>query len=133
MPRRGPHPLDGLADELSDWLQTESDWYATALIGEHRTPFAANITEQEKIGAYRRMVFEPLPDGLGVDFSKPNIQGRQRLQERVGIDGYANIMRTVMPKNTMEHLQTVGKEQSASEEYEEPDYSTPTSSSMGGY
>ena len=87
MPRE--HPLDGVADELAQWLESESKWYAGAIKGDYAAPFAAKASESEKLEYYRRQFYTQEPDGT-INYEKPNLQGRQALIQRIGIDQREN-------------------------------------------
>jgi hypothetical protein len=97
MPTEPSHPYDGVAEEMLHWLTEESKYYAEALRGGHRAPFAAEITEQQKLEYYRRQMFRVEPDG-SVDYNTPNAQGRQDLLQRLGVSGYAQVFDAVKPK-----------------------------------
>jgi hypothetical protein len=90
--------MDGVADELLGWLQTESSWYANALKGRsQKSPFAADASEPEKLDYYRRQMYMTKPDGT-VQYDQPNTQGRQNLINRLGVQGYAQVYEAVRPK-----------------------------------
>lgn len=91
------HPWDLAAMDLTHWLQTEPEYYVEALKGGYRTPFAADVSEADKLAYYRRQIFMQNPDGTP-DYSKPNEQGRDMLMRRVGIEGYTQIMAAAMPR-----------------------------------
>jgi hypothetical protein len=105
------HPYDGVANELLDWLTTESQWYANALRGGDRAPFSAETSEREKLDFYRAQMFQVAPDGT-VQYDTPNAQGRQNLINRLGIDGYSRIYQAVRP--------SIGRRSEPAEEPEEP-------------
>jgi hypothetical protein len=88
MPRPRHHWLDDLADDLFDWIRTETAVMTRALRSGGRSPFAARVTEDQKLAFYRRALFNP--DG------SPNEQGRQQTLARIGVEGYATVMRAVM-------------------------------------
>jgi hypothetical protein len=97
------HPLDDVADELLDWLQTESAYYVEALKGGHRAPFAAPVNEQQKTDYYTRQVFNTNKDG-SINYDSPNVQGRDELLKRMGVQGYTEVIRAVMPKTGMQNV-----------------------------
>jgi hypothetical protein len=90
------HPWDLVSEDLKNWLETEPQYYIDQLKGGFRSPFSADVSEQEKLDYYRRQVFMQHPDGTP-DYSKPNQAGRDMLMKRVGIDGYTQIIGAVMP------------------------------------
>lgn len=96
MPSSREHPWDAIPKELASYITDEAKWYAEALKGGGPAPFAARASEEEKIEYYRRQLYTQNPDGT-IDYEKPNMQGRQQLITRVGIDNYALIARTVGP------------------------------------
>jgi len=91
------HPWDLAALDIQHWLTNEPAYYVDALKGGYKTPFAADVNEQQKLDYYRRQVFMQNPDG-SPDYSRPNESGRQMLIKRIGIDGYTQVMGAVMPK-----------------------------------
>lgn len=98
-----PHPFDVVSDELQSWLDEESKYYIQALVGDYQAPFAAQVSEKEKLDYYRRQVFVMNPDGTP-NYEQPNPEGRKQLIERVGIDGYASIIKAVGPNTTLMDL-----------------------------
>ncbi len=99
MPAPKEHPFDGVADEISTWIEEESKWYADALRGPgYRSPFAAPVTEEQKTDYYRRQMFQEMPDGT-IDYTKPNTQGREQLLQRLGVRGYADVVAATKPPN----------------------------------
>lgn len=100
------HPLDGVVDELANWLDKESSWYAQALIGEYRAPFSAPLNESQKLGAYRRMFYQH--DSQGVpQYDKPNTTGREALFNRVTPAQYVQIAKAVGPRGGIEHMNSL--------------------------
>ena len=110
MPAPRQHPLDEEADEILDWLNTEPDWYANELIGEYRAPFAAQISETDKLAAYRRMFYQSDNEG-NILYDKPNAQGRQQLYNRVTPDQYVQIAKAVGPQGGMEYINNLDIEE----------------------
>ncbi len=92
-----PHPYDGIAQDLFDWLTGEVDYYVEALKGGHRAPFAADTSEQQKREYYLRQMFNQNNDGTP-NYASPNSQGRDTLLNRLGTAGYAQVAKSVMPK-----------------------------------
>ena len=90
--------MDGVAEELLGWLQTESTWYANAIRGRsQKSPFAASASETEKLEYYKRQMFTMAPDG-SIQYDKPNYQGRQGMMTQLGVKGYAQVYEAVRPK-----------------------------------
>ena len=87
MPRLRSHWLDSLADDLHDWMQTEIDVMTRALREGGRSPFAARVTEADKLRFYQRAFFNP--DG------SPNQVGRQQTLARIGVEGYVTVMKAL--------------------------------------
>lgn len=100
MPRQ--HPWDEAAQEVVQWLNDEPAYYAEALRGGHAAPFSASTTEDQKLDYYRRQVFHQNLDGTP-DFTKPNEPGRRMLIDRLGINGYTQVMAAVMPRQVVAH------------------------------
>jgi hypothetical protein len=78
------HLFEQVADDLSQWIAETSSSLATQLAGGSHAPFAANATEAEKLDYYRSKMFNP--DG------SPNVQERQNLLDRAGVQGYAHVL-----------------------------------------
>lgn len=95
------HPWDSISKELADWLTEDSKWLASAIRGEYASPFAAQTSEQEKLAYYRRQFYTQEPDGT-INYEKPNLEGRQALIQRVGVDAYAEIAKAIGPGKTPE-------------------------------
>jgi hypothetical protein len=87
MPRQRRHWLDGLADELSEWIDRESEALIAAFKGGARAPFAAVIDEAQKLDVYRHMMVNK--DGSW------NEQGKQQVLQRVGIPGFVEVMQAL--------------------------------------
>jgi hypothetical protein len=96
MPSPDPHPFDAIADEVSRWLTEDAQWYADALRGSYRSPFAAPVTEDQKLDYYRRQMFSENPDG-SVNYERPNTKGREQLLQRLGVRGYAEVVAATKP------------------------------------
>ena len=93
MPKQ-PHPFDSVSDEIMHWIDEESKYYVQALVGDYQSPFAAQVSEKEKLVFYKRQVFMQNPDGTP-NYDQPNQAGRDKLIDRVGIDGFSTIMKAV--------------------------------------
>lgn len=85
--RESTHLWDQVANELTTWLQVEPTYYADAIRGGGRAPFAANVSEADKREYYQRRLFNP--DG------SPNQEGRAEIFKRVGPAGYTEIFHQV--------------------------------------
>jgi hypothetical protein len=88
MPRPHRHHLDDLADDLFDWIEAQIEDLTRAFQAGGRSPFAAPVSEAQKLAFYQRALFNK--DG------SPNEAGRKATMARVGPDGYVAIMRAVM-------------------------------------
>lgn len=88
MPRPRRHYLDDLADELFDWMQEEIEALTFAFQAGGRSPFAAPVSEAQKLAFYTRAFFNK--DG------SPNEAGRKATMARVGVDEYVKAMKSVM-------------------------------------
>lgn len=91
------HPLDGIADDLFDWMNQEVAYHVEAMRGGYRSPFSADVSEKDKLDYYRRQMYQTLPTGE-VQYDKPNAAGRDKLLKSVGTQAYAEIYDTVKPK-----------------------------------
>ena len=94
-----PNALDGIAEELWGWMDSEVQYYANALKGgpNGRAPFAADANEVQKRDYFTRAMFTQNPDGT-IDYSKPNAEGRSMVMQTYGPQQYAQIFETVRPK-----------------------------------
>lgn len=82
------HPLDVLAEDLADWIEHISDELVAAMLDGDAAPFAAALSEKQKLAYYDLEFFNP--DGT------PNLQGRADQMRRLGVDGYVKTMQTVI-------------------------------------
>jgi hypothetical protein len=98
------HPWDLAAADLTYWLENEPSYYVDALRAGYRTPFSADVTEQQKLDYYRRQIFMQNPDGTP-NYSQPNTSGRDMLMKRVGVEGYTQIMSAVMPRQGLQPVE----------------------------
>lgn len=87
MPRPRRHYLDYLADDLYEWVQAEIEALTDAFQAGGRSPFAAPVSEAQKLAFYQRALFTKT--------GEPNQAGRAATLARVGVDGYVQIMRAV--------------------------------------
>lgn len=105
MVARKPHPFDSVSDEILHWLDSESKYYVSALVGDYQSPFAAQVSEKDKLDYYRRQVYMINPDGTP-NYEQPNKEGRDQLIKRVGIEGFATVMKAVGPATKLTDLDT---------------------------
>ena len=93
------NPLDGIANELFGWMDSEVSYYVDALKGgpNGRAPFAADVSQKQLHDIYTRQMFTQNPDG-SIDYTKPNPEGRSKLMARVGPQKYAEVWDAVRPK-----------------------------------
>lgn len=96
MPER-EHPLDGIADDLFDWMNQEVDYHVEAMRGGYRSPFSAELSEKDKLDYFRRQMYKTQPDGT-VLYDQPNPEGRDKLLKQVGVQSYAEIIEATRPK-----------------------------------
>lgn len=82
------HLLDDVANEVGEWIEAMSTDVVNALTEGGIAPFAANVDNKEKLAYFSSQVY--LPDG------SINVDGRNKLMQQYGPDGYAAIMRTVL-------------------------------------
>src|SRR5262245_39621578 len=79
--------FDEVANDLALWIDQTATEIALAL-APRTAPFAVHLTEEQKLDVYTRQLFNP--DG------SPNQAGRDRLQQRVGPEGFAQIYKAVV-------------------------------------
>ena len=87
MPANDPNMLDSVADDLSHWIDDMAEQVASAF-APGRAPFAAPITQEQKLEYYRAQLFNP--DG------SPNPAGRQAQLQRLGTDGFTRVYKAVI-------------------------------------
>jgi hypothetical protein len=80
--------LDRIADDLSTWIDDIAEQLADAMMGGSAAPFAAQLTEQQKLDYYTRQLFNP--DGT------PNMQGRAVQMQRLGPQEFAMVFKAVV-------------------------------------
>lgn len=88
MPRQSSNMLDLVAEDLSLWLDEVGGQLAEAMMSGGTAPFAAQITEADKLRYYTRQLFKP--DGT------PNLQGRAAEMQRLGPEGFAGVYKAVL-------------------------------------
>jgi hypothetical protein len=79
--------LEEVANDLALWVDQTATEVALGF-APGRAPFAANLTEQQKLDYYSRALFNP--DG------SPNQQGRQREVARLGVEQFASVYEAVL-------------------------------------
>ena len=84
MPDKPKHMWDQVTDSISEWVVSEGDWYANAIIGASQTPFSQPVSEDEKRKYYESQMYNK--DG------SPNEGGRQQVLQRIGIQGYVPLL-----------------------------------------
>lgn len=83
-----PGSLEGIADEIAEWIEGMSAAIAGSMLDDRgRPPFGAPVTGLERLKYYDRQFF--LPDG------RPNLEGRQREAQRLGEAAYQQTLARV--------------------------------------
>lgn len=90
MPRR-VNQLDIVALDLAQWMDRISDEVADSMLGGASAPFAARLTEAQKVQYYTAQLFNP--DGT------PNPQGRDAQLQRLGPRGFRLVYDAVIKAN----------------------------------
>lgn len=80
--------LDQVATDLAVWLDVESTRIAAAMAPAGIAPFAADLSETQKLEYYRAQLFNP--DGT------PNMQGRATEIQRLGPQGFTQVYKEVL-------------------------------------
>lgn len=80
--------LDDVANDLAIWLDQTASQIAEAMAPRGTAPFAANLSETEKLEYYRNQLFNP--DGT------PNGPGRDAQQQRLGPQGFTQVYKAVI-------------------------------------
>jgi|SRR5215471_722150 len=80
--------LDAVATDLAVWIDQESTRIAAAMAPQGVAPFAANLTEEQKLEYYRAQLFNP--DGT------PNLPGRNQQMQRLGPLGFTQVYKAVL-------------------------------------
>jgi hypothetical protein len=80
--------LDSVANDLALWLDQESTRIAAAMAPQGVAPFAADLSEEQKLQYYRDMLFNP--DG------SPNLQGRNQEMQRLGPQSFTMVYKAVV-------------------------------------
>lgn len=84
MPRPARHYLDELSDDLYEWIEDMADAMVLAFRAGGRAPFAAPVTEAQKLAYYRDLLVNK--DGSS------NQAGVAQTLARVGPDGLVEIL-----------------------------------------
>jgi hypothetical protein len=79
--------LDEIAQDIALWIDQTAEEVAAAF-APGRAPFAAQLTEQQKLEFYRARIFNP--DG------SPNAEGRNQEIARLGAEGFAQVYQAVI-------------------------------------
>lgn len=88
MPRESSNVLDLVAEELADWIDSMANQLAEEMMAGGTAPFAAQLTEQQKLDYYVSQLFNP--DGT------PNLKGRTAEMQRLGPEGFATVFKAVI-------------------------------------
>ena len=80
--------LDSVATDLAVWLDQESGRLAAAMAPQGISPFAAPVSEEQKLQYYRDQLFNA--DG------SPNLQGRDQQMQRLGPQGFTQVYKAVL-------------------------------------
>lgn len=80
--------LDEVAADLAAWLDQTSSQLALAMAPQGIAPFAAQLSETQKLEYYRDQLFNP--DGT------PNMQGRTAQMTRLGPQGFRQVYMAVI-------------------------------------
>ena len=80
--------LDDVATDLAVWIDETANAIALALAPTGRAPFAATVSEDEKLQYYRAQLFNP--DGT------PNMSGRTQEMRRLGPEGFTQVYKAVI-------------------------------------
>jgi hypothetical protein len=83
--------LDQVTMDLAGWIDEVADQLAEGIMVGGTAPFAAQITEADKLRYYRDALFNP--DG------SPNMQGRTREMQRLGPESFATMYKAVLKAN----------------------------------
>jgi len=80
--------MDSIATDLAAWLDQTSTQIAAAMAPQGVAPFAAPLSETDKLEYYRNQLFNP--DGT------PNLQGRAAQMARMGPEQFTQVFRAVL-------------------------------------
>lgn len=88
MPRQSANTLDRVTEELAAWIDQMANEMAEAMSAGGTAPFAAQLTESQKLDYYLAKLFNP--DGT------PNLQGRAGEMQRLGPEGFSSVYKAVI-------------------------------------
>jgi hypothetical protein len=80
--------LDSVATDLAEWIDRTANEIALAMTPRGVAPFAATLSNQQKLEYFTAQLFNP--DG------SPNLQGRSTWIGRLGPEGFADVYRIVL-------------------------------------
>jgi hypothetical protein len=80
--------LDNVANDLAIWLDQTSAKIALAMAPQGVAPFAASLSETQKLEYYKAQLFNA--DGT------PNLQGRDAQVQRLGPQGFTQVYKAVI-------------------------------------
>ena len=80
--------LDQVADDLAYWIDDTANKIALAMAPQGQAPFAANLSENQKLAYYRDQLFD--------QSGQPNLQGRQQQMQRLGPEGFTQVFKAVI-------------------------------------
>jgi hypothetical protein len=80
--------LDNVATDLAVWIDQTATRIAAAMAPQGVSPFAAQLTETQKLEYYKNQLFNP--DGT------PNLNGRQAEMQRLGPQGFTQVYKAVI-------------------------------------
>lgn len=80
--------LDQIATDLALWLDQTATRIAAAMAPQGTAPFAAQLSDTQKLEYYRDQLFNP--DGT------PNVAGRQAQIARLGPQGFTQVYKAVI-------------------------------------
>jgi hypothetical protein len=80
--------LDNVASDLAIWIDQTATRIAAAMAPQGVSPFAAQITDEQKLQYYKNQLFNP--DG------SPNTQGRNAEVQRLGPEGFTQVYKAVL-------------------------------------
>ena len=85
---RNESMLDAVATDLASWLDQTSTLIAAAMAPQGLAPFAAPLSEEQKLLYYKDALFNP--------DNTPNMQGRQQQIARMGPEAFTQVYRAVI-------------------------------------
>lgn len=88
MARQSQNMLDQIAEDLSYWIDETAGQLAEAMSAGGTAPFAAQVTEDDKLRYYTSKFFNP--DG------SPNLEGRATEMQRLGPENFAQTFKAVL-------------------------------------